>query len=147
MKVLTLYRRMIIEGVRPDSSTFTIALKACANLFDLEFGEEIRSLAVNCGYKDDVFVGSSLLNLYAKCGKMDEAMRLFDSMPKRDLFCWTTMITGFSQCGRATEAVGVYQRMKDEGLERDSIVMVGLIQVCAILGDVKMGLSIHGHMI
>eukprot|EP00268_Persea_americana_P003461 TRINITY_DN1104_c1_g1_i6.p1 TRINITY_DN1104_c1_g1~~TRINITY_DN1104_c1_g1_i6.p1 ORF type:complete len:678 (-),score=110.73 TRINITY_DN1104_c1_g1_i6:1329-3362(-) len=147
MKVLTLYRRMIIEGVRPDSSTFTVALKACANLFDLEFGEEIRSLAVNCGYKDDVFVGSSLLNLYAKCGKMDKAMRVFDSMPKRDLVCWTTMITGFSQCGRATEAVGVYQRMKDEGLERDSIVMVGLIQVCAILGDVKMGLSIHGHMI
>ncbi|RVX08771.1 putative multidrug resistance protein [Vitis vinifera] len=63
---------MASEGIRPDSSTYTVVLKA------------------------------SVLNLYAKCGKMDEAMRVFDKMGRKDLVCWTTMITGLAQNGRTT---------------------------------------------
>ncbi|XP_042485776.1 putative pentatricopeptide repeat-containing protein At3g25060, mitochondrial [Macadamia integrifolia] len=146
-EVLKLYQQMIFEGVRPDSSTFTITLKACANLLDLKKGEEILSQATGFGYKDDVFVGSSALNLYAKCGKMDEALRVFNGMPKKDLVSWTTMITGFSQIGRPVEAVDIYRRMQMEEIQSDSIVMVGLIQACANIGDSNMGLSVHGYMI
>ncbi|XP_058093286.1 putative pentatricopeptide repeat-containing protein At3g25060, mitochondrial [Magnolia sinica] len=146
-EVLNLYRRMLLEGPRPDSSTFTLALKACATLFNLKAGEEIRRQAADCGYKDDVFVGSSVLNMYVKCGKMNEAMRVFDEMPMRDLVSWTTMITGFAQSGRVIEAVGVYRRMRLEGIEGDGIVMVGSIQACTGLGDLKMALSVHGYMI
>ncbi|XP_077226625.1 tetratricopeptide repeat (TPR)-like superfamily protein [Tasmannia lanceolata] len=146
-QVLNLYHQMILDGTRPDSSTFTVSLKACADLLDLETGKEIHSRAIDFGYKDDVFVGSSVLNLYAKCGKMEEAMRVFDEMPKRDLVSWTTMVTGFAQSGRAVEAIGIYRRMQNEGIEGDGIVMVSLIQACANLGDLKLGLSVHGYMI
>ncbi|XP_057966070.1 putative pentatricopeptide repeat-containing protein At3g25060, mitochondrial [Malania oleifera] len=145
--VLSLYHRMVVEGGRADSSTFTVALKACASTLDLKMGEEVRCRAVDCGYEYDVFVASSVLNLYAKCGKMDEALAVFDKMPKRDLVCWTTMITGFAQSGRASEAVDIYRRMQKEEMEGDMVVMVGLIQTCTNLGELKAGLSIHGHMI
>lgn len=147
VEVIDLYNQMILEGVRPDSSTFTVALKACASLLDLETGEEIRRQAVEFGYEYDVFVGSSLLNLYAKCGKMDEAMGVFDKMLRRDLVSWTTMITGFVQSGRAREAIELYRLMQKKGLEGDKVVMIGLIQACADLGDTKMGLSVHGYSI
>ncbi|KAJ4967986.1 hypothetical protein NE237_014687 [Protea cynaroides] len=146
-EVLNLYQQMIVEGIRPDSSTFTVSLKACANLQDLKKGEEILSQATDFGYKDDVFVGSSALNLYAKCGKMDEALRIFNGMPKKDLVSWTTMITGFSQIGRPVEAIDIYRKMRMEEIEGDSIVMVGLIQACANIGDLNLGLSAHGYMI
>ena len=147
VEVLNLYRQMILEGVRPDSSTFTVALKACTRLLDLKTGEEIWCRAMDCGFEYDVFVGSSILNLYAKCGKMDEAIVVFDRMLRRDLVCWTTMISGFAQSGRPIEAVDMYRRMQREGMEGDGVVMVGLTQACANLGDLKLGLSVHGYLI
>ncbi|WOG95047.1 hypothetical protein DCAR_0314349 [Daucus carota subsp. sativus] len=146
-EVMNLYGKMGLEGVRGDSSTFTVALKACASLLDFEMGENVRRRAVECGYECDVFVGSSVLNLYAKCGKMDDAMVVFEGMRRRDVVCWTTMITGFAQCGRMGEAIGVYRRMRDDRLEGDKVVMLGLIQACANIGDTRLGFSVHGYII
>ncbi|EOX93881.1 hypothetical protein QUC31_004334 [Theobroma cacao] len=146
-QVLGFYHQMILEGTRPDSSTFTVALKACVSLMDLEMGEEIWHKAVDFGYENDVFVASSVLNLYAKCGKMDEAMVVFSKMPRKDLVCWTTIVTGFAQSGLAREAIDLYRNMQVEGMEGDGVVMLGLIQACANLGDSKLGLTIHGFMI
>ncbi|OAY81722.1 putative pentatricopeptide repeat-containing protein, mitochondrial [Ananas comosus] len=139
--VLRLYRLLAARPgpACPDSSTFTLALRACAHLLDLEAGEEIKNRAADLGYRYDVFVCSSLLNLYAKCGKMDDAVKVFDEMPKRDVVSWTTMITGF--------AIGMYKRMRLEGMEGDGIAMVGLVQASAALGDVRMGRSVHGYMV
>ncbi|KAI3749645.1 hypothetical protein L2E82_20261 [Cichorium intybus] len=146
-EVINLYREMNSEGIRPDSSTFTVALKACTSIMNLELGEEIRKQAIDCGYEHDVFVGSSLLNLYTKCGKMNDALRVFEKMPRRDLVSWTTMITGFAQSGRGREAINVYRLMQKEGLEGDRIAILGLIQACANVNDTKMGLSVHGYLI
>ncbi|WKA04506.1 hypothetical protein VitviT2T_022538 [Vitis vinifera] len=101
-EALSLYHRMASEGIRPDSSTYTVVLKACTRSLDLRSGEETWREAIDQGYGDDVFVGAAVLNLYAECGKMDEAMRVFDKMGRRDLVCWTTMITGLAQNGRTT---------------------------------------------
>ncbi|KAK1355996.1 Pentatricopeptide repeat-containing protein [Heracleum sosnowskyi] len=146
-EVINFYGKMELEGVKPDSSTFTIALKACTSLLDFEMGENVRTRAVECGYENDVFVGSSVLNLHAKCGKMDDAMVVFEKMRRRDVVCWTAMITGFAQCGRMREAICMFRRMRNEGLEGDKVVMLGLIQACANIGDTRMGLSVHGYMI
>ncbi|XP_020106397.1 putative pentatricopeptide repeat-containing protein At3g25060, mitochondrial [Ananas comosus] len=147
--VLRLYRLLAARPglARPDSSTFTLALRACAHLSDLEAGEEIKNRAADLGYRYDVFVCSSLLNLYAKCGKMDDAVKVFDEMPKRDVVSWTTMITGFVNAGEPLEAIGMYKRMRLEGMEGDGIAMVGLVQASAALGDVRMGCSVHGYMV
>nr|GMD15650.1 putative pentatricopeptide repeat-containing protein At3g25060, mitochondrial [Ipomoea batatas]GME15094.1 putative pentatricopeptide repeat-containing protein At3g25060, mitochondrial [Ipomoea batatas] len=146
-EAINLYKEMIFAGVKPDSSTFTAALKACTILSDLELGEQILQKARECGYENDVFVGSSSLNFYSKCGKIDSAMSVFEKMERKDVVCWTTMITGFAQSGKAREAVEMYQRMQKDGLEGDEVVMLGLIHASANIGDIKLGCSIHGYMI
>lgn len=146
-EVVSLYRQMILNGIKPDSSTFTVALKACASTLDLKTGREIWSKAIDHGYECDVFVGSSALNLFAKCGEIDEAAVVFDKMPTKDLVCWTSMMTGFIQSGRPLNAVEVYKRMQEEGIKTDGVVMVGLIQACVNLGDSYLGLSVHGYLI
>ncbi|CAL9107979.1 unnamed protein product [Musa acuminata var. zebrina] len=147
-QVLRLYRLLVSQGrPRPDSSTFTVTLKACAQSFDLRSGQEVIAHASDLGYSHDVFVCSSVLNMYAKCGKMDDAMRVFDEMPKKDIVSWTTMITGFVNTGNPVEAIEVYRKMQAEGVEGDGIVMVGLLQACAAFGDMGIGQSVHGHML
>ncbi|KAF5784752.1 putative tetratricopeptide-like helical domain superfamily [Helianthus annuus] len=148
-EVINLYNELNSERIRPDSSTFTMALKACTSLMNLEMGEEIRRHAIDSGYENDVFVASSLLNLYAKCGKMNEAMKVFDKMPKRDVVSWTTMITGFAQSGRGSEAIDVFRLMQNEYIEGDRIAILGLIQACSCdnVRNTKLGLSVHAYLI
>ncbi|XP_031264175.1 putative pentatricopeptide repeat-containing protein At3g25060, mitochondrial, partial [Pistacia vera] len=109
--------------------------------------EEVWRKAVDCGYENDVFVGSSMLNLYAKCGRMDAALIVFNKMQRKDIVSWSSMIKGFACNGQPCEAVNVYRRMQKEGIEGDAVVMVGLIKACVNLGDSKVGLSIHGYTI
>ncbi|KAK9069371.1 hypothetical protein SSX86_011274 [Deinandra increscens subsp. villosa] len=146
-EVINLYRELNLEGLRPDSSTFTVALKACTTMMNMEMGEEVRKHAIDCGYEDDVFVASSLLNLYAKYGKMNEAQKVFDKMPKRDVVSWTTMITGFAQSGRGSEAIDVYRLMQRENMEGDRVAILGLIQACANVKNTKFCLSVHGYTV
>ncbi|KAK6940514.1 Pentatricopeptide repeat [Dillenia turbinata] len=147
VEVLNLYKNLMREGVRPDSSTFTVAIKACVELLDLETGEDIWLSAGDRGYGNDVFVQSSVLNLYMKCGQMEKAMMVFGKMAKRDIVCWTTMITGLVQSAKMLEAIELYRKMQKEGLDDDKVVMLGLIQACANVGDSKLGSSVHGYII
>ncbi|XP_060180300.1 putative pentatricopeptide repeat-containing protein At3g25060, mitochondrial [Lycium barbarum] len=147
VEVVNVYNQMVLEGVKPDSSTFTVALKACIILQDLEMGEKVWEKAICCGYENDVFVGSSVLNLYAKCGKMDKAIDVFEKMGKRDIVCWTTMITGFVHSGKGREAVDLYRWMQREGMVGDGVVMLSLMQASANIADTKLGSSVHGYMI
>ncbi|XP_020518223.1 putative pentatricopeptide repeat-containing protein At3g25060, mitochondrial [Amborella trichopoda] len=146
-EALDLYARALARSLRPDSSTYTLALKACTRLLAHETGLMVHARVAKCGHVRDVFVGSGLLNLYAKCSRLCEARRVFDEMTKRDLVSWTSMVTGYSQNGFGNEAFAVFREMEYEGVRADSVVMVGLVQACTNLGVVKLGSSIHGYVI
>ncbi|XP_057549036.1 putative pentatricopeptide repeat-containing protein At3g25060, mitochondrial [Amaranthus tricolor] len=146
-EVLNLYLKMISEEIKPDSSSFTVAIKACATMSDFKMGEEIWYQAVDHGYKHDAFVACSVLNLFTKDGKIKEAKAVFEGIKRKDLVCWTTMVTGFAKNGEGMEAIETFRRMQEHGLQGDGIVMLGLIQACIDIGCKKMGLSIHGYMI
>ncbi|XP_015697456.2 putative pentatricopeptide repeat-containing protein At3g25060, mitochondrial [Oryza brachyantha] len=139
--------RALPPAARPDSTTFTLALSACARLGDLRGGETIRDRAYGAGYEDDIFVCSSLLHLYAKWGAMGDAVRVFDRMPRRDRVTWSTMVAGFVSAGQPLEAIEMYRRMRLGGVEGDEVVMVGVIQACTAARDVRMGASVHGHLL
>ncbi|KQJ97609.1 hypothetical protein BRADI_3g32220v3 [Brachypodium distachyon] len=139
--------RALPPAARPDSTTFTLALSACARLGDLAAGEVVRERAYGAGYRRDIFVCSSLLNLYAKWGAMGDAVKLFDQMPRRDRVTWSTMIAGFVNAGQPVEAIEMFRRMREDGLEGDEVVMVGILQACTTTGDVRMGGSVHGYLL
>ncbi|PUZ40342.1 hypothetical protein GQ55_9G415500 [Panicum hallii var. hallii] len=139
--------RALPPAARPDSTTFTLALSACARLGDLAAAESIKDRAFEAGYSKDVFVCSALLHLYSRCGAMGDAVRVFDGMPRRDRVAWSTMVAGFVSAGRPVEALGMFRRMREDGLEGDEVVMVGVVQACAATGDAQMGASVHGYIL
>ncbi|CAD6211834.1 unnamed protein product [Miscanthus lutarioriparius] len=139
--------RALPPSARPDSTTFTLALTACARLGDLDAAEAVRVRAFAAGYGRDVFVCSALLHLYSRCGAMGDAIKVFDGMPRKDRVAWSTMVAGFVSAGRPVEALGMYSRMREHGVVEDEVVMVGVIQACTSTGNIRMGASVHGHLL
>ncbi|KAL6642763.1 hypothetical protein ACP70R_020944 [Stipagrostis hirtigluma subsp. patula] len=138
--------RSLPPAARPDSTTFTLALSACARLRDVAAAEAVRDRAFDAGYRNDIFVCSSLLHLYSKCGAVGDAVEVFDGMPTKDRVAWSTMVAGFVNAGKPVEALQMYRMMMEDGVEQDEVVMIGIMQACAATGDARMGASVHGHL-
>lgn len=130
---------MRLQGFVPNNFTFPFVLKACARLFDFQLGLRIHSLVVKTGFDRDVFVKTSLLCLYAKCGYLDYALKVFDDIPEKNVISWTAMITGYIDGGRHREAVDMFRKLIDMGLRPDSFSIVRVLSACAHLGDLNSG--------
>jgi pentatricopeptide repeat protein len=91
-KALELFRQMQQEDVRADSVTFMGVLNACASVAALEEGRCVHEQIIESGWDSDVFVGSSLVDMYAKCGSMENPWRVFTKMPSQNVVTWNAII-------------------------------------------------------
>jgi pentatricopeptide repeat protein len=80
----------------------------CAQLQALEDGKHVHEQAIQNGCESNVFVGSSLVDMYAKCGSMEDAQRVFNKMPSRDVVTWTAMIVGHVKCSKGQKALELF---------------------------------------
>ena len=81
-----LYSLMRSEGFLPNNFTFPFVLKVCARLLDLQLGVKIHTLVVKAGFDYDVFVKTSLVCLYAKCGFLEDTRCLVIFRRKKRCF-------------------------------------------------------------
>jgi pentatricopeptide repeat protein len=146
-KALQLSEQMEFEGVTPDPVTFVGLLKACASLGALEEGRRIHTQIIQNSYESDIFVGSSLVDMYAKCGSIDDACRVFNKMPTRNVVSWNTMIMGHVKCGQGQKALELYQQMQCEGVQPDTVTFVGVLNACASLAAVDEGMHVHEQIV
>ncbi|XP_057791634.1 putative pentatricopeptide repeat-containing protein At3g01580 [Salvia miltiorrhiza] len=147
-ETLSLFSLMFLSE-KPDLYSIPVALKACAGLKALEFGKAIHGFSKKNGQiGSNLFVGSALMDMYAKCGAMDESLRVFEEYSEPDTVLWTTVVTGFEQNGRSVEALECFARMAmAKGVVIDDVALVGVLSACVRLLDLKAGKSIHGYMI
>lgn len=112
-KALAMFLQMEKErGVRPNAITIASVLPACANLGALEVGERIEEHARKVGFFKDLYVSNAVLEMYAKCGRIDTARRVFDEIGRRRNLCsWNSMIMGLAVHGRCNEALDLYEQM------------------------------------
>eukprot|EP01018_Ginkgo_biloba_P002566 Gb_33727 [translate_table: standard] len=138
-EALKLFRHMPLAGVKPNSKTFASILSACANIAALEQGKEIHD-EINSGLQSDVFVGSALIDMYARSGSIEYARHLFDKMPQRNVVSWNAMIRGFAMHGRGKEALELFEQMQHSGTVPDHVTFVGVLSACCHAGLVDDGL-------
>eukprot|EP01018_Ginkgo_biloba_P006435 Gb_28586 [translate_table: standard] len=138
-KAVKLFRQMQLAGMKPNSKTFTSVLRACANLPSLEQGKEIHEEIVRAGVHSDIFVGNALVDMYAKCGSIENAQNVFDKMPERDVVSWTAMIKGYGMHGCGKEALNLFEQMQKSGMNPDHVTLVGVLSACCHAGLVDEG--------
>ncbi|KAJ0986038.1 hypothetical protein J5N97_004394 [Dioscorea zingiberensis] len=143
---IRLYSEMRLTGLLPNNFTFPFVLKACARLLDLEMGTRIHTHIFKSGMDLDVFVSTSLVSLYAKCGRLRDARFLFDEMPVRNVVSWTGIITGHMDNGQMEEALELFRKSLAMDLSPDSFTLVRVLTACSQLGDLRTGQWIHQYI-
>eukprot|EP01018_Ginkgo_biloba_P019324 Gb_30146 [translate_table: standard] len=134
-----LFHKMQLEGIKPNLYTITSILTACAGLVVLEQGKQVHSHIIKSGFELDIGVGSGLVDLYAKCGNMVDACKIFDGMSQRNVVSWTAMIAGYAQNGHAEEALQHFKRMQCAGVKPNYITFVCVLHACSHVGLVDKG--------
>lgn len=126
-----LFAQMLLQGIKPDSVTIGSVLPAFPRSSDLRQGKQIHGYIVRNGFDKDVVVGTGLIDMYAKCGRIEIARYIFDKLCQRNVVTWSAMITGYVQNGHAYEALTLFMDMEMQGIETDPIAVLSVLQSCA----------------
>eukprot|EP01018_Ginkgo_biloba_P033989 Gb_34779 [translate_table: standard] len=146
-EAVELFNRMQLAGMKSDNFTFACILSACATLLFLEYGRLLHGHITKAGFESDVFVASGLVDMYAKCGSMDDADQLFEKMPERDGVAWNSIIAGHARNAHYKEALNLFQQMQKAGVKQDRFSFASILGSCASLPNVEQGKQIHAHII
>ncbi|KAK7362645.1 hypothetical protein VNO77_04763 [Canavalia gladiata] len=142
--VMRLFRRMMAHNTLPNAHTFAGVFTAASNLFDVLAGRQAHAFAVKTACFDDVFVGSSLLNMYCKTGFVSEARKLFDGMPERNTVSWATMISGYASQELADEAIELFELMRRQEEEcENEFVVTSVLSALISHGFADTGRQVH----
>lgn len=145
-KAMDLVLLMMRRGQRLDCFTFATVLSACASVATLERGMEVHACAIRAWLENDVVVGSVLVDMYSKCGRIDYAARFFDRMQVRNLYSWNSMISGYARHGHGEKALKLFGEMKIEGQLPDHVTFVGVLSACSHVGLVEEGYEHFKYM-
>ncbi|KAK7261220.1 hypothetical protein RIF29_27525 [Crotalaria pallida] len=131
-KGLSLFREMLSLGIRPDVPAIVSVLSAIADLGFVEEGKWIHSyISMNMIHHSSSFIGSALINMYAKCGQIENAYHVFRSIcHRRNVGDWNSMISGLALHGLGHEAIKVFQDMERKDIKPDDITFIGLLSAC-----------------
>lgn len=140
---LDLFRRMVRGFCMPNGFTFSSILSACTTSGELEMGRAVHGWVIKRDVGDDVFVGTGIVDLYAKCGDMDDAVKEFSRMPVRNVVSWTVMISGFVHREDAGNAVKLFKEMIASGVEVNKYALTSVLLACAKSFVVKEAMQIH----
>ncbi|MBA0715689.1 hypothetical protein Golax_014575 [Gossypium laxum] len=147
-EALLLFSKMWVSpGLSMDPFCLSIALKACALEFNLNYGELLHGYLVKSGFINSVFVGSALLDMYAKFGKIELGIKVFDEMPIKSVVSWTAIITGLVHGGYYKKGLVYLSEMRKSGVEYDSYTLAIVLKACACLGALNFGREIHTHTV
>jgi len=146
-ETLRLYYQMQANDVKPDFATMVSVLPACAYLGHLQLGKCIHCYVIKGGFELHVSVGTALVDMYSKCGSIEFARDVFDKMAERNVISWNAMIDGYVKNGYQNEAIAIFEQMQVVGLKPNSVAVVSALLLCADVGALQQGKSIHAYII
>ncbi|CAL9027948.1 unnamed protein product [Prunus brigantina] len=135
-----LFREMQLKGEKGDKVTMVSLLLACSHLGALELGKWLHAYIEKEKIEVDVALGTTLVDMYAKCGSIDGASEVFRKLPEKDVMTWTALISGFAMCGQGKKALGHFHEMQMSGVKPDAITFVGVLAACSHAGLVDEGI-------
>ena len=145
-EALELFMEMRDAGIKPDEVTLVSATSACTSLGDLQMGIEIHHYILENGFGWMVSLCNALIDMYAKCGCIDQAWLLFNSMEIKSLITWNSMISACAKHGNADDAFMVFAHMLDSGTRPDKITFLALLTAYAHKGCVDDGYGLFESM-
>ncbi|KAM2384642.1 hypothetical protein ACFXTH_042042 [Malus domestica] len=144
---LEFFDSMIVSGQCPNEFTLSSVLKSCSLLGELDYGTRIHTFVIKLGFEPNQFLGSSMIDLYAKCGLTEEACKIFRDMESGDTVSWTAIISSLVQAQKWRQALGYYIDMIYAArVHPNEFTFVKLFAASCSLG-LNYGKLLHAHLI
>eukprot|EP00250_Pteridium_aquilinum_P016216 c23006_g2_i1 orf=2-2161(-) len=140
---LDLYQKMQEERVQPSAHTLVAALKACTELKGVHHGQLIHGEIAQLGFEGDLFVGSSLVNMYATCGLLGEAEEACNKLAVRNVVTWNALIAGYCMFGSSQKALNCLDRMQTEGILPSTVTYACVLKACGCIIVTDKGQEVH----
>ncbi|KAK9913044.1 hypothetical protein M0R45_036870 [Rubus argutus] len=148
-EALELFRKMILEApdLFPNSVTMVSVLQACAALAALEQGKFIHGYILRRGLDSTLPVMSSLITMYARCGKLELGQQVFNMIKKKDVVSWNSLISSYGIHGYGKRAIQIFEDMINHGVSPSHISFVSVLGACSHEGLVEEGKVIFKSMV
>ncbi|KAM5559691.1 pentatricopeptide repeat-containing protein [Rosa sericea] len=143
-----LFNRMISE-VKPNSVTITSILSSCTQVASLPLGQCLHAYATrrHFSFDFDLSLANAFISMYARSGSMQNAEKIFKSLPTRNVISWNALITGYSMHGHGYDAILVFQQMLEDGFQPNGSTFVAVLSACRHSGLIEMGLKLFHTMV
>ncbi|XBI53026.1 hypothetical protein VPH35_035318 [Triticum aestivum] len=125
------FRLMLRQGVAADQFTLTSAVAACANAGMVEQGRQVHGCVEKLGHSFDAPLVSTIVDMYAKCGNLEDACRMFDIAPTKNVALWTSMLCSYASHGKGRMAIELFNRMIAEKIKPNEVTLVGVLSACS----------------
>ncbi|KAL6639485.1 hypothetical protein ACP70R_023215 [Stipagrostis hirtigluma subsp. patula] len=140
-EALGLYSKMLNVGggIRCNAVTLSAVLLACAHAGAIQTGKRIHNQVVRMGLEDNVYVGTSVVDMYCKCGRVELARKAFQKIKEKNILSWSAMIAGYGMHGHGQEALEVFSEMRRSGLKPNYITFISVLAACSHAGLLNEG--------
>ena len=144
---LELFEKMQREHIEPDHVALLCILKACGTVQASKEGRIIHEMVVKRGYEKDSNIGNTVVDMYARCGSLDEACKSFHELQTRNIVSYGAMIAGYAQFGHGFLALDLYDHMQLNDMEPNKAIFVSIVKACGVAKTILEGMLVHGQII
>ncbi|MCO5560270.1 hypothetical protein L7F22_013881 [Adiantum nelumboides] len=131
----------------PSKCIYLAVLRACGTDEDLHKGRLIHAEVVKACLDSDLVVESSLLNMYAQCGELEDCSKVFDHWAGDDVVMWNTMISAYIPHGHGLTSLKLFEKMEQKLIEPNEVTFVSLLKACAKMGLLTEGWYVHDKIV
>lgn len=144
---LRMVREMASEDIKPDAFTLSSVLPIFSEYVDVKRGKEIHGYVIRKGIDADVYIGSSLVDMYAKSARIEDSERVFSHLLRRDSISYNSLVAGYVQNGRYNEALKLFRQMVTAKVRPGPVAFSGVLPACAHLSTLHLGKQLHGYVL
>ncbi|KAK9120454.1 hypothetical protein Syun_018071 [Stephania yunnanensis] len=138
--VFELYREFCVsEATVPDVPIFMNLLGACSIQASLNHGKQVHSHILRMGIEIDKKLTSSMVDMYAKCGEINYAEKVFERVHDRDRVLYNTMVAGYAHNGYEVKAIGLFEEMMKSNIRPDEVTFIAVLSACRHAGLMELG--------
>lgn len=146
-EAVELFRRMQVEGIKPNAFTYTAVLGALADDGIAEKGIQLHAVVIKDGFASTTYAGNSLINMYSKVGMVRDARAVFDMMENKDAVSWNSMISGYVANGHDMEALVMFHSMRNAEVSLSQLTFANVIKLCANIREIGFARQLHCQVV
>ncbi|CAN6336325.1 unnamed protein product [Urochloa humidicola] len=145
-KAFELFAEMVGAGIVIDANMVSAVLGAFGASAPFALGKQIHALVIKKCFGGNTYICNGLINMYSKCGDLEESVKVFDGMTSKNTISWNSIIAAFARHGHGSEVFRLFKSMKSDGAKPTDVTFLSLLHGCSHVGSAKKGLEILNSM-